>query len=167
MGFLDRAKKLAEQAKSMAEDAMAKQGESPSAVVASGSSIDGRWGTPYVPGMLGRPGWREHGLTDPAAVLPIDARDRVGISRHTRSEIVDEPYGHGRRWVDGTRSAGLFYRLHADHRAWAPPPSGSSPDGTRFVPFDAGSVPIVLELRGLDDAAVDELARAVSAELAR
>ena len=84
MGFLDRAKKLAEQAKDMAEGAIKEvqtRNDQPSgtststpAPAASASAGPVEYGTAYVPGMLGRPGWREQGLTDPAAVLPIKAR---------------------------------------------------------------------------------------------
>src|SRR5690348_1962527 len=103
MSLLDKAKKFATQAKELAEDAMAKakeQQESSSAAgsAASHAAADPRLGTPYVPGMLGRPGWREKGLTDPAAVLPINERDRAGVPRSTKSEIVEEPFGMGRRW---------------------------------------------------------------------
>src|SRR5215470_10007433 len=92
MSLLDKAKKFATQAKELAEDAMAKakeqQESSDASTAAASSTPDPRLGTPYVPGMLGRPGWREKGLTDPAAVLPIDERDRAGVPRSTKSEIV-------------------------------------------------------------------------------
>ncbi|HJP64805.1 MAG TPA: hypothetical protein VKA30_00715, partial [Actinomycetota bacterium] len=94
MGFLDRAKKLAEQALEKAEETLAEarskadQGRASSPAPAG----DSRMGTPYVPGMLGRPGWRERGLPDPAAVLPITERDRFGVPHSTKSQIVAEPY---------------------------------------------------------------------------
>src|SRR3954469_10643475 len=142
MGFLDRAKKLAEQAKDMAEGAMNEvktrtdqtgDGSSTSAAAPAPSSSSApagpaEFGTAYVPGMLGRPGWREQGLTDPAAVLPIAERDRVGVPHTTRSEIVEEPFGMGRRWTAGERSVGLFYQLYPEHRSWAPP-GGATPVG--------------------------------------
>ena len=100
MGFLDRAKKLAEQAKGVADqareaaeealqEARARSapsgGETRDGGVQRPASTDPRMGTSYVPGMLGRPGWREQGLTDPAAVLPITDRDRAGVPHTTRS----------------------------------------------------------------------------------
>ena len=64
----------------MAEDALA-EAKARSAASEGASSAGGptpsgdpRRGTAYVPGMLGRDGWRERGLTDPAAVLAIDER---------------------------------------------------------------------------------------------
>src|SRR5436309_305579 len=105
MGFLDRAKKLADQAREKAEEALAEAksraesmkvstgsggGSSSEATSSSAGATAGdrdpRWGTPYVPGMLGRAGWRERGLTDPAAVLPIADRDRAGVPHTTKSE---------------------------------------------------------------------------------
>src|SRR2546423_15186874 len=71
--------------------------------------------------MLGRPGWRERGLIDPAAVLPIKERDRAGLPRSTKSQILEEPYGMGRRWSAGERSAALFYQLYPEHQQWQPP----------------------------------------------
>jgi hypothetical protein len=108
MSLLDKAKKFATQAKEMAEDAMAKakeqQESSDASTAVAPTPDDPRMGTPYVPGMLGRPGWRERGLTDPAAVLPIDDRDRAGVPRSTKSQIVEEPFGMGRRWSTGERA---------------------------------------------------------------
>ncbi|HJV09757.1 MAG TPA: hypothetical protein VJ653_08745, partial [Acidimicrobiales bacterium] len=128
MGFLDRAKKLAEQAKNVAEQAkeVAEGALSDARAKAESRSTpapaaDPRMGTSYVPGMLGRPGWREKGLTDPAAVLPIDERDRAGVPHSTKSEIVEEPFGMGRRWRAGERAVGLYYRLYPEHRSWEPP----------------------------------------------
>ena len=190
MGFLDRAKQLAEQAKAMAEqarevaegalnDARARTG-APTGGGGGGrpssSADDPRTGTAYVPGMLGRPGWRERGLTDPAAVLPIADRDRAGVPHTTKSEIVEEPYGMGRRWTAGSRSVGLFYRLYPEHRAWEPP-GGRSPvgavagsqatlgDGRALVFLDGGQAPVVLETRGIDDGARSDLVHAVAAQM--
>src|SRR5436853_4650976 len=112
MGYLDRAMKKAEQA--LADIQKKKDALRPSPASAP-PTADPSFGTPYREGMLGRPGWRERGLTDPAAILPADARDRAGIPRSTKSEIRAEPYGVGRRWTSGERSAGLFYRLDPDH----------------------------------------------------
>jgi len=183
VGFLDRAKKLAEQAKDMAEGALADVTEktastsagppasTPSAPPSSGGAAE--FGTPYVPGMLGRPGWREQGFTDPAAVLPIEARDQAGVPRSTRSEIVEEPYGMGRRWTSGGRSAALLYQLYPEHKGWQAPggtaPSSdvtgastaSLPDGRTLV-FVGGDPGVVLEAGGLDPAAVAALTRAVA-----
>jgi hypothetical protein len=111
VGFLDRAKKLAEQAMGKAEDALnevkaragqASQGsQPPSGGSSTGAppapkSTDPAFGTAYVPGMLGRPGWRERGLVDPAAILPIKDRDRAGVPHSTKSQILAEPFGVGR-----------------------------------------------------------------------
>lgn len=190
MGFLDKAKKLAEQAKVVAEQAKEKaedalaearartgggggdsagSGASPRA---GGGAGDGRFGTPYVPGMLGRPGWREEGLADPAALLPAAERDRVGIPAGTRSEVVEEPYGMGRRWTAAGRSAAVFHRVHADHRSWSPPiawvpvtgapaASASLPDGRELLAIEG----VVLETSGIDEPERLALARAVAAQL--
>ena len=193
MGFLDRAKKLAEQAKEVAEqarevaegalaDARTRAGSSSDAGGSSSgpSSVatDPRMGTAYVSGMLGRPGWREQGLTDPAAVLPIAERDRAGVPHTTKSEILEEPYGMGRRWTAGARSVGLFYRLYPEHRAWQPlggtapvPDLGGAsqatlPDGRSLVLLAAGDHQVVLETKGIDDAGRSQLAYAVADQLA-
>lgn len=192
MGWLDRAKKLAEQAKELAEQAKDKAEEAIADARARSGSGDGgsgasagpagprdeRLGTPYVPGMLGIRGWREQGLPDPAAVLPIDDRDRAGIPHSTKSEIVDEPYGVGRRWTSGDRSAGLFYRLSDSHLAWKPP-VGSEPDpvlggsmavtlddGRTLVLPEGGPAPVVVELKGLDAGPRADLVAAVRERLA-
>ena len=193
MGFLDRAKKLAEQAKGvaeqakgLAEDALA-DAKARSAASGGGAgpsspggttATDPRFGTAYVPGMLGRAGWREQGLTDPAAVLPIDERERAGIPRSTRSEIVEEPFGMGRRWSAGSREAGLFYRLYPEQQAWEPP-AGSAPvtavpgawtadlpDGRSLVFLEGDGGHVVLELTGMDEGARLALSRAVATQLA-
>ncbi|HEX6596519.1 MAG TPA: hypothetical protein VF045_06260 [Acidimicrobiales bacterium] len=191
MGFLDRAKKLAEQALEKAEQALDQAKERTSS---GGGSDDGggrggggvaadvaagpRMGTPYVEGMLGRPGWRERGLVDPAAVLPVDQRDQAGVPHSTRSVIVEEPYGMGRRWTSGLRSLGLFYQLYPEHEAWVPPVgvaplagvpgamTGELPDGRTVVLLGAGGKRVVLETSGLDDAWRTSLARTVSENLA-
>ena len=184
MGLLDKAKKLAEQAREKAElvkekaeeafaEVKARNESSDSASASPPRPADPRLGTPYVPGMLGAPGWRERGLTDPAAVLPIADRDQAGIPHSTRSEILEEPFGMGRRWTSGDRSAGLFYRLTAEHRAWVPP-GGAAPDpdvqgataatledGRTLHFMAAGGTEIVLETRGLDDHARTALAASV------
>jgi hypothetical protein len=176
MGFLDKAKKLAEQAKGAAEDALTEQRsrrEGARTGGAGGGSGTTSYGTPYVAGMLGREGWREQGLDDPAAVLPVEARHAVGLDRSTRSAIVEEPFGMGRRWSSGDRSAGLFHRLHPDHRAWEPP-TGTQPanapgaqvaeleDGRTLVFLQARRRPVVLETSGLDAPERDVLVAAVS-----
>lgn len=183
MGFRDKAKKLAEQAKDKAEEALAEvKARVPSSQTTTGGQVppvatDPRMGTPYVPGMLGKPGWRERGLTDPAAVLPVADRDRAGIPHSTKSEIVEEPFGMGRRWSSGGRSAGLFYQLDPEHLSWEPPlgrtpfaavPDATEaklPDGRSLVFLGRGDRRVVLELVGLDDAA-PTLARAVEQQLA-
>lgn len=191
VGFLDRAKKLAEQAKEMAEqatkaaegalgDVRARAGGGAAAPPggAGAPETDPRWGTPYRPGMLGRPGWREEGLTDPAALLPIADRHRAGIDHSTKSEVVEEPFGMGRRWVAGEATAGLFYRLHADHRAWEPPGGrtpveefdggwqASLPDGRALMFLPAGPAEVVLETAGIDDSSRSALAYAVARQVA-
>ena len=118
MGFLDRVKKVAEQALEKAEQALDQAKErTSSGGGGGGAGGDARMGTPYVEGMLGRPGWRERGLVDPAAVLPIDQRDQAGVPHSTKSEIVEEPYGMGRRWTSGLRSLGLQLVLAAPDTA--------------------------------------------------
>lgn len=157
MGFLDRAKKLAEQAMTELKEQTAKaRHPSPTGAGAGGAppAADPRFGTPYREGMLGRPGWREHDLIDPAAILPVKARDGAGIPHSTKSEIVAEPYGVGRRWTSGRRAAGLFYRLDPDHRAWT---SSTLEDGRSLVFLDD----VVLEVKGLDEGAVADLTTAV------
>ena len=193
MGFLDRAKKLAEQAKGVAEqarevaeealqDARARSGTSgaePSGGAAGApTAVDSRMGTSYVPGMLGRPGWRERGLIDPAAVLPIAERDRAGVSHSTRSEVVEEPFGMGRRWTAGERAVGLYYQLYPEHLAWQPP-GGLAPvagidgasqatlsDGRSLVFLGLNDRRVVVETKGIDDSARSDLTHAAAAQLA-
>jgi hypothetical protein len=191
VGFLDRAKKLAEQAKSVAEQAKELADGALSEARAKAESSGGggrpssapeadpRMGTSYVPGMLGRPGWREEGLTDPAAVLPIDDRDRAGVPHSTKSEIVEEPFGMGRRWRAGDRAVGLYYRLHPEQQSWEPPGGrtpvpgidgawqASLPDGRALVFVAGGRAEVVLETDGLDDSARSALANAVARQLAQ
>lgn len=185
MGFLDRAKKLAEQAKNVAEHAKeAAEGALSEARARSEggggrpSTPDARMGTSYVPGMLGRPGWREKRLTDPAAVLPIADRDRAGVPHTTKSDIVEEPFGMGRRWRAGDRAVGLYYRIYPEHRTWEPPggrtPLGaidgawqaSLPDGRALVFLAGAGAEVVLETDGLDDSSRSDLAYAVVRQLA-
>lgn len=203
MGFLDRAKKLAEQAKEAAEQAkkLAEQatskasdiladatGRAPSpgataptrsspADTGATTSTDPQYGTPYVPGMLGRPGWRERGLTDPAALLPIRERDRVGVPRATKSQILEEPFGMGRRWSSGQRSAALFYQLYPEHEAWEPPggrapfsevggaSAATLPDGRTLVFLGAKGQSVVLEVAGIEQSAQAVLAQTVAERL--
>jgi hypothetical protein len=187
VGFLDKAKKLAEQAKEMAEQATkAAEGALGEARARSGSgggstpapATDARMGTPYVPGMLGRKGWRERGLTDPAAVLPIADRDRAGIAHTTKSQIVEEPFGMGRRWVAGGAKVGLYYRLYPEQRDWEPPGGrspvagidgawqASLPDGRALVFLPGTGAEVVLETDGIDDSSRSEMAYAVARQLA-
>lgn len=185
MGFLDRAKKLAEQAKEMAEQATKAaegalgdaRGRAGGGGTAPAPATDPRMGTSYVPGMLGRPGWREQGLTDPAAVLPIAERDRAGVPHSTKSQVLEEEFGMGRRWVAGGSAVGLYYRLYPEHRGWEPPggrtpvegiPGGwqaSLPDGRALVFLAGGGAEVVLETRGIDDSARSDLAYAVARQL--
>ena len=186
MGLLDRAKKLAEQAKDKAEEAMAevrartesRGASSPSGGgAASSAPADQRMGTPYVPGMLGKPGWREQGLVDPAALLPVADRDKAGIAHSTRSEIVEEPFGMGRRWTSGGRSAGLFHRITPDQRAWLPPGGLSADpdaggalaavleDGRSVIFLGEDEVQVVLELTGVHGGDRSALTAAVAGQL--
>ena len=189
MGWLDKAKKLAGQAMEKAEEAVAEAksraqtvtgsgGSGPSSAPAAGGG-DPLFGTPYVPGMLGRAGWRESGLEDPAALLPIRDRDRAGVPHTVHSEIVEEPFGMGRRWTAGQRAAGLFHRIHPDQRAWEPPggrsPYGAVPgsgatvatldDGRTLIFLGHDAAPVVLELRGIDEGNSAALARSVVSQL--
>lgn len=181
MGFLDRAKKLAEQALEKAEQALEEAKARTSAGgggAGGGGGADPRMGTPYVEGMLGRPGWRERGLVDPAAVLPIDQRDRAGVPHSTKSQIVEEPFGMGRRWTSGGRSLGLFYQLYPEHQSWEPPvgavplPSvpgamtGELPGGRSVVLLSAGGRRVVLEVAGVEEPAVTALAWTVHENMA-
>jgi hypothetical protein len=192
VGFLDKAKKLAGQVKDKAEEALAEaksrtgdKDKDDAGAPAAGAPVgeapakdgESKLGTAYVPGMLGRPGWREKGLEDPAAVLPIADRDKAGVPRSTKSEIVEVAYGMGRRWTTGDKSTGLFYRLYPEHREWSPP-GGTSPlagvsgasqatvgGGKALVFFEDGDHPVVLETSGLDDDARLALAQAVAAHI--
>jgi len=171
MGFLDRAKKLADQAREKAEDALAEAKSRAETITASrgssgsGSSAtsaapagerDPRWGTPYVPGMLGRPGWREQGLVDPAGVLRVQARERVGVPHTVKSEIVEAPYGMGRRWSSGGLAVGLFYPLYPEHQAFAAAGT-TSYEGRSLTFIDEGDRPVVLETTGLGEGDTAEL----------
>lgn len=186
MGFLDRAKKLAEQAKEMAEQATkAAEGALGDARARAGGGGSGpapaadlRMGTSYVPGMLGRPGWREKGLTDPAAVLAIADRDRAGVPHSTKSEILEEPFGMGRRWVAGGAAVGLYYRLYPEQRDWEPPGGrtpvegiagawqASLPDGRALAFLPGAGAEVVLETKGIDDSGRSDLVYAVARQLA-
>ncbi|HET7486749.1 MAG TPA: hypothetical protein VFJ85_02390 [Acidimicrobiales bacterium] len=176
MGLLDRAKKLAEQAldvaKEKAEEAR-RRAESSKPVA---PPPDDRYGTPYVPGMFGQPGWRELDLVDPAGILLIGERDRAGIPHSTKSVLLEEPFGMGRRWTSGDRSAGLYYRLTPEQRAWEPPSPAPYPgvhgavgatldDGRTVVLFGNGQVEVVVETSGLDAGTVAALVSSAAAEL--
>jgi hypothetical protein len=171
MGFLDKAKKVAEQAKQLADQAkelaedkiQESRAQSQASAPATTSTAD-KFGTRYEPGMLGREGWRERGLVDPAAILPIDARDRAGIPRSTKSEVVEEPYGMGRRWSSGDRSAALFYQLYPEHQSFQAP-GGALPDGRSLVFLGEGERRVVLELKGLGPGEQSSLTEAVSSQL--
>jgi hypothetical protein len=150
------------EAPGLAKAASMREAEGEGEATSPAAAADPRLGTPYVPGMLRREGWRERGLTDPAAVLPIGARDRAGIPHSTKSEIVEEPFGMGRRWSAGSRSAALFYQLHPEQESWQPDggttpvddvrgaTTSTLPDGRSLV-FVAAKQRVVLETAGLDE----------------
>jgi hypothetical protein len=188
VGFLDKAKKLAEQAMAEVKARTAQNEEQPPAPTSSAPpppppsqsapSGPSEMGTPYMPGMLGRPGWRERGLVDPAAILPIDDRDRAGVPHTVKSEIVETAFGMGRRWSTADRSLGLFYQLYEEHQQWLP--SGGTftgagvpgarvakvAGGTDLVFLGEGDRRVVLEAKGFDDATRDALASVVVTQLA-
>lgn len=186
MGFLDKAKRLAAQAKEVAEQAkdLAEGAIGDARARASAEAppapppADDRMGTPYTEGMLGRPGWREQGLVDPAAVLPIADRDRAGVPHSTKSEIVDEPFGMGRRWTAGGRSVGLFYQLYPEQWAWEPTGGKSEmpaiegatqatlSDGRALVFLSTAGRRVVVETRQVDDASWSDLVHAAAHQLA-
>lgn len=221
VGFLDKAKKLAEQANEAAEQAkrlasegvadarnrMGQQGGAGTAATYGGAPPPpppnyggspppppppgaGDWsagpaattpaqsGTPYRPGMLGRPGWRERGLTDPAGLLTIKERDQAGVPHSVKSQILEEPFGMGRRWSSGERSAALYYQLYPEHRSWEPPggrasypatlgaSSATLPDGRSLVFLSGHGQSVVLEVAGIEEPDRGTLARAVADRLA-
>jgi hypothetical protein len=127
MGFLDRAKKLAHQAKDFADDQVeqrrqqsknptpdASTASPPSAPAAGGpTTTDGPKvakppGTPAGP--LGEK-WKALGLPDPAGVVPPRARQGAGVHRSTHSEVLEAPYGVGRRWTAEGKSIGVFWLI--------------------------------------------------------
>jgi hypothetical protein len=179
MSLLDKARKVAAQAKEIAEDALAKAADKrdTTSTAPVSATADARLGTAYVPGMLGRPGWRERGLVDPAAILPIAERDRAGVPHSTKSEVVEEPFGMGRRWSTAERSAALFYQLYPEQEAWEPPGGtaplpefggGSQamlPDGRTLVFLGAKKPRVVLETTGIDAPEQATLARTVASRL--
>ena len=176
---------MAEQAKEKAEGALGEarartgSGDGGGGRQSSSVATDPRMGTAYVPGMLGRAGWREQGLVDPAAVLPIAERDRAGVPHTTKSEIVDEPYGMGRRWAAEGRSVGLLYQLYPDQQWWEPPGGRSPvevpalpgatqatlPDGRSLLFLNDGESWVVLESSGIDDAIRSDLVNVIAAQL--
>ena len=169
---------MADQAREVAEEAISEAKTRSGSTGPTAVAADPRMGTSYVPGMLGRPGWREQGLTDPAALLPIAERDRAGVPHTTRSEIVDEPFGMGRRWTAGDNSVGLYYQLYPEQVAWEPPggrsPVGSIdgaaqvtlPDGRALIFLVHGDRRVVMETSGIDDVTRSDLGYAVAAQLA-
>ena len=194
MGLLDKAKKFAEQAMDKANEAVSEVRSATSSASAPQPATPGgpgpssappapsgpaEFGTAYVPGMLGRPGWREQGLVDPAALLPIAERDRLGVPHSTKSAIIETPYGMGRRWSAGAKSTGLYYQLYPEHQAWqpasaspvgdvgAPATAGTLDDGqTAVVVIGAGAHRVALEASGFTDDERADLTRTVVRELA-
>ena len=180
VGFLDKAKKLARQAIDKAEDAVADvrnrvPGSDPPPREGAGDVQQGtstgpaEYGTPYRPGMLGRPGWREKGLVDPAAVLPISERRQAGVPQSVKSAILDAGFGMGRRWSAGDTSLGLFYQLYPEHEQSAPLAGAgyaSLPDGTELTLVAHGGRRVVLEARGINAATREHLRLVVATKLA-
>jgi hypothetical protein len=140
MGFLDRAKKLAEQAKEIAGDAVEKAKEM-RAERQGQSTAPPTWtsATPYESGAFGAPAggvaapvtdlrvrWVWLNLPDPAAVLKSGERARFGIPTSTKSDVVQESYGVGRRWNTGSSSIALLWMVDDDH------PSDATATGLRW-----------------------------------
>jgi hypothetical protein len=128
--------------------------------------------------MFGRPGWREQGLVDPAGLLPIKDRDRLGVPHSTKSQILEEPFGMGRRWAAMGRSAAVYYQLYPEHQAWQPPSTPVAygavdgaylvalPDGRSLVFMrNSDDKRVVLELYGFDEASQSTLATSLNAQL--
>jgi hypothetical protein len=199
VGFLDRAKKLAEQAKEMANEAVDKVKEqqaaskaSSSAPASSGSSSSSApgsagYGTPA--GEVGER-WKSLGLADPAGVLPPKTRAAHGIPTSTKSAVVAEAWGVGRRWSAGDRSVGLLYLIDSG----SPPASADATgerwtaarpadaetvadvgdgayaapagDGREGVYVRAGAIGFVVEFAGIDRADAAAMARVAAGQLA-
>ena len=170
MGFLDKAKKLAQQALEKAEEAVADAGRQRGSAVepTPAASEPTTYGTPYRPGMLGRPGWREMGLVDPAGILPLWERHKAGIPHDIKSTILDAGFGMGRRWSFGASSLGLFYQLYPDHEQWSPlagRDSASLPDGTELELLARDGRRVVLEAKGIGPPALEGLRSVVAVKL--
>jgi hypothetical protein len=203
MGLLDRAKKLAQQAKDLAGDAIDRTtspqpspggyeqppGAPPTAAPPPGAAASAPvvFGTPAGP--VGE-SWKRLGLLDPAGVLKATERDRAGVPKSTKSEVVMEPYGVGRRWSAGGRAIGFFWLI--DNAA--PPPDAAAtamqwaalrgPEGVdvpgvgdrayirdagggrRGVFVRAAGKGFMVEVTGLPDEAAVDLAKAAAAEAA-
>jgi hypothetical protein len=210
MGFLDKAKKFAEQAKDMATDAMEKVKEqqaqqaqqkadqaagaagatstpaSPTATSTSASAAAGGNGFGTPAGELGER-WKSIGLTDPAGFLPAKERAKYGVPASTKSTVVSERWGIGRRWTAGDKSVALLYlidpadpatRAEQTAERWGNvrtetavdvPDVGDGAfitdirDGKRGVFARAGRVGYVVEFVGIGDDAAIALARAAAA----
>ena len=148
MGFLDRVKKVAQQAKDFAEDQIEQrqqqQASSDAAPVSAGGGGsdggggggDGGGGGPVVfgtpAGELGEK-WKAVGLSDPAGVVPPKARDVAGVPKSTKSAVVSESYGIGRRWTAGNKSIGVFWLIDP-----ANPPAEPTGTGARFDALRTG-----------------------------
>jgi hypothetical protein len=189
MGFLDRAKKLAEQARDMATDAVEKVKEQqqqraanrPEEAAAPGGS---QYGTPAGP--LGER-WKSIGLMDPAGFLPPYERDKYGIPKSTKSAVVSERWGIGRRWTAGDKSVALLYLIDPADPAtsarqtaerWGNVRTATAVDvagvgdgafitdirdGKRGVFARAGNIGYVVEFVGIPDDAAIDLARSAAA----
>jgi hypothetical protein len=190
MGLLDKAKKLAQQARDLAGDTMERTRQATdrdSEAPARTPSGSGEFGTPAGP--LGEQ-WKRLGLADPAAMVKLVERERVGVAGSTKSVVVQESYGVGRRWSADGKSIGFLWLIDAtsppaDSRAtgahWqalrdpgAADVGGLAGDGyvkdagegRRGVFVRAGDMGFVVEVSGLgDDVAVD-LARGAAREAA-
>src|SRR6266508_637684 len=137
MGFLDRAKKLAQQAKEFAGDQIEQrrqpqgtqtEGESPQPGAPTAPTGEAKQpkppGTPA--GELGER-WKKLDLPDPAGVVPPKVRQGAGVPRSTHSEVVSEPYGIARRWTDEGKSIGVFWLIDPDAQ-----PSTAEATSARF-----------------------------------
>ncbi len=136
MGFLDRAKKLAQQAKGFAEDQVEKRRDHDEAAPDAPPPADtgGPRSEPRAPKPFGTPSgalgerWKSLDLGDPAGVVPPKARAAAGVPTSTLSEVVKERYGIGRRWSAEGKAIGVLWLIDPDNQ-----PDDASATGERFA----------------------------------